>query len=171
MTRTVRSLPVLALLIAVSGCSGTTAAKTRSSASKAPQASASATELTAAVRGAILAHHRLSVRALWSNQIDAHPRVIAGPALADLRTALTQRRKRGVRVRLLSERFRIVSIRLQPSYAAATAVITDPQRLRPYGYDGRPLGRPVSLDENARIQLHRVDRSRTFVVWQVTPIQ
>lgn len=172
MTPATHVIAMLALLVAVSGCGGTTSmGTTTGTRGPSAQGTTSATQLTAAVRTAVVAHHRLSVQALWSNRITAHQRVVDGPALADLQQALVQRRDRGVRVRLLSERFRILSIRLDPSYTAATAVVSDPQRVRPYGYDGRPLGRPVSLDENALVDLHRVDQSHRFVVWKVTPIQ
>jgi hypothetical protein len=157
-------------IFAASGCGGKTAERTTSSTTSPATAARPATPdtLKAAVRTSLNAYHRLSVRSLWSNAIGPRPAAIAGPALSDLRTALAQRRTRGVRVRLLSDRFLIVSIQLDPSFTTATALVADPQRVRPYGYDGRPLGHAVSLDEHARIELHRVNRSLRFVVWKVS---
>ena len=63
----------------------------------------------------------------------------------------------------------LTSIDLDPSFATATALVADSQRVRPYGYDGRPLGHAVRLDEHARVELHRVNRSLRFVVWKVSP--
>jgi hypothetical protein len=158
-------------VLAVSGCGGgNTAGHTTSSTSHSPTRTGSASpgRLKAAVRSSLNAYHRLSVRSLWSNTIDSHPVAIAGPALSDLRTALAQRRTRRVRVRLLSDRFHITSIHLDPSFATATALVADPQRVQPYGYDGQPLGRAVNLNEHARIELHRADRPLRFVVWKVS---
>jgi hypothetical protein len=158
-------------VLAVSGCgSGKIASHTTSSTSHSATATQPATlnRLKATVRRSLRAYHRLSVRSLWSNTIGTQPAAIAGPALSNLRAALAQRRTRGVRVRLLSDHFRITSIRVDPSFATATALVTDPQRVQPYGYDGHPLGRAVNLNEHARIELHRADRPLRFVVWKVS---
>jgi hypothetical protein len=127
--------------------------------------------LIAVGRAAIHEDHRMSVRVLWTNSVPAHPRATAGPALAVLRRSVAARARRGIRVRLLSERFRVISIRLDPSYARATAVVYDHQRVRPYGRDGRPLGRAVVLKERARLELRRLGSGMRFVVWKVTPIK
>jgi hypothetical protein len=127
--------------------------------------------LIAAGRAAIHEDHRMSVRVLWTNSVPAHPRATAGPALAVLRRSVAARARLGIRVRLLSERFRVISIRLDPSYARATAVVYDQQRVRPYGRDGRPLGRAVVLKEWARLELRRLGSGMRFVVWKVTPIK
>ncbi len=161
----------IACVLAMTGCGGgKTAGDTTSSTSNSATATQSATlaRLKAAVRSSLSAYHRLSVRSLWSNTIDSHQVAIAGPALSNLRAALAQRRTRGVRVRLLSDRFHITSIHLDPSFATATALVADPQRVQPYGYDGRPLGRAVNLNEHARIELHRAERPLRFVVWKVS---
>ena len=157
-------------VFAISACGGETAQRTTPPATGSAHAArpANTDALTAAVRHSLRAYHRLSVRSLWSNAIGSRPAAIAGPALSDLRNALAQRRQRGVRVRLLSDRFHITSISLAPSFTTATALVVDPQRVQPYGYDGRPLGHAVRLDEGARIELHRVDRSPRFVVWKVS---
>jgi hypothetical protein len=157
-------------VLVISACGGKTAGRTTSSTTRSATAARPAISdtLKAAVRTSLSAYHRLSVRSLWSNAVGSHPAAIAGRALSDLRKALAQRRQRGVRVRLLSDQFHIVSIHLDPSFTTATALVADPQRVRPYGYDGRPLGRAVSLDEHARIELHRVNQGLRFVVWKVS---
>ena len=157
-------------VFAVSGCGGTSASRTTSAKTGSATAAHPATHdtLVAAVRSSLSAYHQLSIRCLWSNTIGPRPVALGGPALLDLRTAVADRRKRGVRVRVLSDRFRVTTIRLDPSFMTATAVVVDPQRVRPYGYDGRPLGNAVKLDEHARFELHRVNRSRRFVVWKVS---
>jgi hypothetical protein len=65
----------------------------------------------------------------------------------------------------------VISIQLDPSYERATAVVSDPQRVRPYGRDGRPLGRAIALNERARLELRRLGSGMRFVVWKVTPIK
>ena len=165
---------VFVFAFALSGCSGgsnhnanapTTAATTQST------TSSSETALVAGVRAAVQQDHHMSVRVLWTNSVPAHPRATAGPALTVLRRSVAARARRGIRVRLLSERFRVISIQLDPSYESATAVVHDPQRVRPYGRDGRPLGRAVLLNERARLELRRVGSATRFVVWRVTPIK
>jgi hypothetical protein len=113
----------------------------------------------------------MSVRVLWTNSVPAHPRATAGPALAVLRRSVAARARRGIRVRLLSEQFRVISIHLDPSYERATAVLYDRQRVRPYGRDGRPLGRPVTLKERVRLELRRVGSSTRFAVWKASPVK
>jgi hypothetical protein len=127
--------------------------------------------LARAVRSAILEDHRMSVRVLWTNNVPKRPVATAGPALANLRQAVADRRRRGIRVRLISEQFRIVSLRLDPSYTRATAEVVDPQRVRPYGRDGRPLGRTVVLNEHVKLELRRVGSSNRFVVWKVVTVR
>lgn len=124
--------------------------------------------LLATARAAIRSDHALAVRVLWTNTVPAKPKATAGPALAALRQAAAGRKRRGIRVRLLSERFRILTVRLDPTYTRATATVTDRQRLRPYRAQGGPLGKPVTLNEHATLTLHRVGRSTRFVVWKVT---
>ena len=175
MTRSAMCAVVIAA-VSVAGCSG--GSNRASSTSTSPSTSGPTTTeptteaaLIAAVRTAIRNDHRMSVRVLWTNKVPTRPRATAGPALAVLRRSVAARARRGIRVRLLSERFRVVSIRLDPSYTRATAVVHDPQRVRPYGRDGRPLGRAVALNERARLELRRVGSGMRFVVWKVTPIK
>ncbi len=161
------------LALAASGCSGSSNDKTNALSTSTNQTSRTDTEATliAAVRTAINEDHRMSVRVLWTNAVPARPRATAGPALVVLRRSAAVRARRGIRVRVLSEQFRVVSIKLNPSYDRAIAVVYDPQRVRPFGRDGRPLGRPILLKERARLELRRLGSSTRFVVWKVTPLK
>jgi hypothetical protein len=123
--------------------------------------------LEQAARDAVEADHELSVRVLWTNRVPEMPRVTAGPALAQLRRSAAQRRRRGIRVKLISERFRIVDFSLEPSFATAKATVVSDQRVQPHGRDGKPLGKAVRLKERARLELHRIGDSERFVVWRV----
>jgi hypothetical protein len=164
----------VSVAVAASACSGNSGHKTNAlttNATTATTTSDTTATLVDAVRAAISEDHRMSVRVLWTNSVPAHPRATAGPALAVLRRSVAARARRGIRVRLLSERFRVISIHLDPSYERATAVVYDPQRVRPYGRDGRPLGRPVVLKERARLELRRVGSSARFVVWKVSTLK
>jgi hypothetical protein len=125
------------------------------------------TVLRAGVRNAVLAQHRLLARVLWTNSVPAHPVMIGGPALKNLRSAAATRRKRQIRVKLLAETFRIVAIRIDPSYTTASATVSDRQRVRPYNYAGKPLGKAITDTEHAKITLHRIGRSYRFLVWTV----
>ena len=120
-----------------------------------------------AARKAIEADHQLSVRVLWTNRVSEMPRATAGPALAELRRSAAQRRRRGIRIKLISERFRIVDLTVDPSFATATATVVSDQRVQPHGRRGKPLGNPVRLRERARLELRRVGDSERFVVWRV----
>lgn len=180
MRRATLSLVVIALLATLTACSGgsnggqhTSAAPSGSTAGAASSGSSetAADRLLRSARTAIGDHHRLSVRVLWTNTVPPHPTAIAGSALANLRESAATRRRRGIRVRLLSERFRILNLRLDPSYSVATATILDTQQVRPYGRDGQPLGRPVKLVERARLDLRRVGSSARFVVWKAVALR
>jgi hypothetical protein len=128
--------------------------------------------LTPAARDALRANHRVAIQVLWRNIIPAEAaRSTRGPALASLRNAAAARRRRGIRVRLLSDKYRILSLRLDPSYERATAVALGVERVQPYGRDGHPIGHAVSLNEKARVELRRLDGAKRFVVWKVTLIR
>jgi hypothetical protein len=119
------------------------------------------------VRQALRENDRVSSFVLWANSVPARAtRSTRGPALAALRRSAAERRKRGIRVRTLTNRLEIVSIELDPSYTRATAVVRSIQRVRPYS-GRKPMGQPVKLDERARVELRRVDGSEGFVVWRV----
>jgi hypothetical protein len=123
--------------------------------------------LDRAVRDAIRKDHRLSIVALRTNRVPRHPDATAGPALKRLRQSVAQRRRRGIRVQMVSERFRILDVRLDPSFTKATAVVLDVQRVRPYTSKGRRLGRAVKLNERVRLELRRVGDEPRFTVWKV----
>jgi hypothetical protein len=127
--------------------------------------------LEEAARAAVEADHQLSVRVLWTNRVPEMPRATAGPALAELRRSAAQRRRRGIRVKLISERFRIVDFSLEPSFTTATATVVSDQRVQPHGRGGKPLGKPVRLRERARLELRRIGDSERFVVWRVVLLQ
>ena len=113
-------------------------------------------------------------RSTCSGTTRSHPgpqRSTRGPALASLRTAAQNRRNRGIRVRMLENRREILSLRLDPSYARATAIVRDRQRVRPSRRNGRPLGRRAMLNERARYELRRLGASDRFVVWRVVLLQ
>lgn len=161
---------VVCVLVVAAGCGSSNAQRpTVATTTNATQGRAlTVTALRAGVRNAVLAHHRLSARVLWTNTVPEQPAMIGGPALKNLRSAAATRRKRQIRVKLLAETFRIVATRLDPSYTTASATVSDRQKLRPYNYTGKPLGTTISDTERAKITLHRVGRSYRFLVWTVT---
>ena len=124
--------------------------------------------LNRAIRVALAANRRLSIYVLWHNTLPPWAaRSTRGPALASLRAAARNRRSRGVRVRVLTSRRQVASIRLDPSYLRASAIVVDRQRVQPSGPSGHPLGRTVALNERARYELRRIAHSSRFVVWKV----
>lgn len=157
--------------LALAGC-GTSAHKTASqtppaqSPSTTPGQQTTPAALERAVREAVTLDHALSVETLWTNRVPAHPPATAGPALAVLRESVAQRRKQGIRVRTLSERFTVLEVSLDPSYSSATVTIRDVQRVAPYQNGKR--GHAVNLDERAHLLLHRQGQAARFVVWKVT---
>ncbi len=168
MTRRLGAVLIALLLAIATGCDGgdgevaTQPPPTTTS----PQTDEAALEH--AVRSALDRNRRLSVFVLWNNRIPAWAeRSTRGPALTALRGAAEDRKKRGIRVRSLSDRFQIISIRLDPSYTHGTAIVRGHQRVRPYRRDGVPVGRPVELNERARIELRRIQATGRFVVWRV----
>jgi hypothetical protein len=161
--------PILIILVLAigTGCAG----GNEESAGQPPRTTTSASGkavLLRAVRSTLSDNRRLSVYVLWNNRIPPWAkRSTRGPALVGLRTAAADRRKRRIRVRLLSDRFQIVSIRLDPSYTEAAAIAQARQRVRPYRLNGKPAGRSLELNERARIELRRLGRTNRFVVWKV----
>jgi hypothetical protein len=125
--------------------------------------------LTRSVRSAVRDNARLSSYVLWHNVVPAWARrSTSGPALRGLRSSAASRRAERLRVRSVSQRVAILSIRLDPSYVLATARVRQSGRVVPYR-NGRRLGRPIRLNEVARVELHRVAKTTRFVVWKVTP--
>jgi hypothetical protein len=163
--------PVLiALLVAIgAGCDGGNDEAAREPPQTTTTSETGKAALERAVRSALADNRRLSVYVLWNNRIPPWAeRSTRGPALASLRTAAQNRTTRGIRVRILDNQREIRSLRLEPSYLRATAVVLDRQRVQPYGRSGKPLGRPTVLRERARYELRRVGGGNRFVVWRVT---
>jgi hypothetical protein len=129
-------------------------------------------QLHEGVVSAVDANHELSVQVLWTNRIPSTaPRSTRGPALAAMRAAAVQRQKQRVRVRMLHQTFRIVSIRFSASRGSATAVVLWNQDVAPSHLDGVRIGRAIAGRERASILLHRIGSSSTFVVWKVDLIK
>jgi hypothetical protein len=129
-------------------------------------------QLASAVRATLRANHRLAKLVLWRNAVPASAtESTRGPALAALRSAAAARRRRGIHVKVVLDNFRIESVTLDPSFTRANAIVADPQRVVPYGRDGKPLGQPVRLSEKSRFELRRLGNSQRFVVWKVAPVQ
>lgn len=168
MTRRLGAVLIALLLAIAMGCDGGEGEV----ATQPPPATTSPetgeAELRQAVRSALDRNRRLSIFVLWNNRIPAWAGASTrGPALEALRAAARNRSERGVRVRVLTSRREIRSLRLDPSYVTATAIVLDRQRVRPSRPDGRPLGRAVTLNERARYDLRRIGESDRFVVWRV----
>jgi len=161
------ALLLLALLAAIAaGCNG----GNEKVATQPPATTTSETTtatLESGVRQALRENDQLSGYVLWNNRVPAWAmRSTRGPALVTLRQSAADRRRRGIRVRTLVNRLEITSIKVDPSYTKATAVVRSVQRVRPYR-GGKPIGRAVKLDERANIELRRVGTSSRFVVWRV----
>jgi hypothetical protein len=171
--RVILALACAVLIAAAAGCGGSSgdtptnaASTTRGRTSTDPTAA-----LTLAVRRALRANYQLSGYVLWHNAVPLTARrSTRGPALAALRTAATQRRKSGIRIRPITGHLAIVSVSLDPSFTTATAVTVASGHVRPYE-GGKREPREISVHERARIELHRLDRSNRFVVWQVTVLR
>lgn len=162
--RTPAVIGCIAIAVIAAGCGGGHNAATSTAGSTIVRADPQK-RLTAAVRETLLANHRLAKLVLWRDSVPAPATSSTrGPALAALRSAAAGRRRQGIHVKVVSDSFRIASVALDPSFTSATAVVVDPQRVRPYGSDGKPLGKPVSLSEKSRFVLHRIGASERFVV-------
>jgi hypothetical protein len=129
-------------------------------------------ELHEGVVSAVDANHELSVQVLWTNRVPSTAaRSTRGPALAAMRASAVQRQKQRVRVRMLHQTFRIVSIRFSASRGSATAVVLWNQDVAPSHLDGVRIGRAIAGHERASILLHRIGSASTFVVWKVDLIK
>jgi hypothetical protein len=164
---------ILAAALVIAGCGASNTHTTASQTQPAPSPSTttgqqvSSAALEQAVREAVTQDHALSGESLWTDRIPPHPPATGGPALAVMRESAAQRRRQGIRVRTLSERFSILGVQLDPSYASATVAVRDIQRVVPYK-NGRRLGHAVKLDERAHLLLHRQGLATRFIVWKVT---
>jgi glucose/arabinose dehydrogenase len=169
MRRATLIAPLAATVIALAGC-GSSQAPTTASRAKSPDQSPTTAQdapsaLEHAAREAVVRDHELLVSALTRNRVPANPRGTAGPALADIRQAVAQRRKQRVTVRMLSDKFRVLGVQLDPSYTTATATVLDVQHVQPsYGHIA---GKVVVFHDHARLQLRRLGDTLRFVVWKV----
>jgi len=165
--RPVIPLTTTVVALAVSGCGGS--GGTHTVASHTPTTTAqpnTPAALEQAVRTAILANNRLSTYVLGRNAVPGWASMsTGGPALAQLRSSAAARASSGVHVRLLSAKYQVLSVQLDPSYTTATALISDRGKVREY--QSGQAGRTSSFDEHARLQLHRVGNSQRFVVWKL----
>src|SRR6266540_6613432 len=161
------ALLLLALLAATgAGCNGGNEKATTQPPTTTTTETTEAT-FARAVRQALRENDQLSGYVLWNNRVPAWAtRSTRGPALVTLRQSAADRRRRGIRVRTLVNTLEITSIKVDPSYTKATAVVRSVQRVRPYR-GGKPIGRAVKLDERANIELRRIGTSSRFVVWRV----
>jgi hypothetical protein len=132
-------------------------------------AAACAPDASQPVRSALTENHRLSRFVLWNNRIPVWAqRSTRGSALARLRAAAVNRGRRGIRLRVLSDRFQVLSIRFDQSRAHATVITRERKRIRRYGPSGTPAGRPVERSERLRIvTMRRLGATNRFVVWSV----
>jgi hypothetical protein len=169
----VRRGPLILMFLAVllSGCSGGgDAAEPAEPRPEVPGANTTPDEPAAldnAVRKAIRSNAQLSDYVLRRNKVPrSAPDSTRGPALAALRESASERRRERVRVRTARGDFDILSVRLDPSYRRAVAVVRQRGRVRPYR-EGHRLGRAIKVDEKVRIELRRLGDSERFVVWKV----
>ena len=108
----------VSVVVVLTGCGNAnphgTSNRTTTAASGSGKGSApTARDLHAGVLAALHANHKLAVRVLWTNQIPATAsRSTRGPALAGMRASAKGRQRQRVRVRMLHDDYRIVSIRL-----------------------------------------------------------
>jgi hypothetical protein len=167
MRRVVLPLVLSVLLAGCGSGGGTKRAATTGTTTQAQSSSTTALEQSA--RSALEQNNKLSDYVLSHNVVPAWAsRSTSGPALAELRSAAEHRRAGAVRVRLLKSAVEVRSIRLDPSYLSATASLVVRSQVRVYQH-GRPVGGVRSLNEPARVELHRVGDKSAFVVWKVTP--
>jgi hypothetical protein len=165
-------LVILVLALAANGCGATKTDRlsgdTRSTVTTTSSQPATPAVLETAVRQALSANGRLSVYVLWSDDVPSWAsQSTGGPALADLKASALSRRKQALRVRSLSDKFRVLSVQLDPSYTSATATIHDHERVALYTHGRR--GRTITLDERDLIVLHRLGPQMQFIVWEVKP--
>ncbi len=72
---------------------------------------------------------------------------------------------------MLHDDYRIVSLVVDGSGRHATAVARSVQQVELTHLNGASLGKSVRLDERARIELHRVASSNSFVVWSISLVK
>ncbi len=160
----------IALVAAGCGGGGSHAGMSTSTPTATTDRASEPARLENAVRVAVKQNFKLSLYVLWHNEIPAWAsRSTGGPALAALRASAVTRAGRNIRIRPITTQLRIQEIRLDPSYATATAVADSKQRVRPYEA-GKPQSKLIALHERARLTLKRVGSSERFIVWKAVPI-
>jgi hypothetical protein len=170
MMRRLAPILILVLVALLAGCDGGTDEATTQPPPTTTSSQTGKATLERGVRRALKENDRLSGYVLWFNRIPSWAtRSTRGPALAALKRSAAERRQRGVRVRTVASELKISSIRLDPSYATATAVVRSVQRVRPYE-SGKPSGKAVKLDERAKVDLRRLGSSQNFVVWKLSAV-
>jgi len=164
---------VLAVALLAAGCgsaSGTTTSAGTTTTS--PAVVVTASDLRNGVTAALREDHKLALRVLWTNVVPlTATRSTRGPALAGMRASAKGRQKEQIRVRMLHDSYRIISIQLDPAYTSATAIAQSNQNLRLAHLDGRAAGPATEVNERARIDLHRIGTSSHFVVWRLTVVK
>lgn len=172
MNRLTASSVVALLATLVVGCGGSNAPDRSASAPPATTstgaAESSVADLERQARAALDANAQLSLYVLWHNALPRSARESTqGPALTELRRSAATRRARGIRVRMVTPRFDVRSIQIDPSFTRATASVRYRDVVRPYRR-GRAMGRAIHLDERTSIELRRVGEPSRFVVWKVS---
>lgn len=161
----------LAVALAASGCGGGGASSASTHTGSTRTASDPTAVLNRAARDALQKNYELSGYVLWHNAVPANARQSTrGPALAALRSAAAQRRKSGIQIKPVNGHLTVVSLAIDPSFTKATAITLASGRVRPYE-GGKAEPRTIAVHERARVELRRPDRSKKFVVWQVTVLR
>ena len=180
-----RTALIVAAILLLAGCGGSSHTSSPSTQERVPHSTTATTSrasteqaannahrralVRAAVRAALLANHRLAIRVLWTNRIPANAiRSTRGSALAGMRASARDRQRRGVRVRMVHDNYRIKSISLARSLRQATAVVESIQTVALTHLSGRTFGRSVELHERGRVVVHRLGMSNDFVVWSIS---
>jgi hypothetical protein len=163
-----RALPALLACAVLAGCGG--ASHNTTSTTKESPTTATPTTTTAqleqAVRTALQQNAKVSDYVLEHNTIPAWARQSTdGPALSGMRGSAAQRHSGHITVHVLSDVVQVETINLAPSYATATADVTERSRVVPLR-NGHRLGKAVVGNEHARFTLHRANGT-TFVVWSI----
>lgn len=161
----------LAVALAATGCGGGSASPASTTTGSIRATSDPTAVLNRAARDALRKNYQLSGYVLWHNAIPASAQQSTrGPALAALRSAAAQRRKSGIQIKPVEGHLTVVSVAIDPSFTKATAVTRAAGRVRPYE-GGKAEPRTITVHERARVELRRLDRSKKFVVWQVTVLR
>lgn len=161
----------LAVALAAAGCGGGSASPSSTNTGSTSAASDPTAVLNRAARDALRQNYQLSGYVLWHNAVPANAqRSTRGPALAALRSSAAQRRKSGIQIKPVKGHLTVVSLAIDPSFTKATAITLAVGRVRPYE-GGKAEPRTIAVHERARVELRRLDRSKKFVVWQVTVLR